>query len=470
MNLFNDLTRQLEDFVPLTPGKVKMYNCGPTVYDYFHLGNARAFATFDTLRRYLEYRGYDVTYVQNFTDIDDKMIQRAQRENTTVGDLAERFIGEYFRDADNLNIRRADFHPRATETIDEIVAMVAQLVDKGFAYEAEDGVYFDVARMDDYGRLSHHNLDELEEGASERLRDDSGKRGPFDFILWKKQRPGEPSWPSPWGAGRPGWHIECSAMVRKYLGETIDIHGGGQDLLFPHHENEIAQSESANGKPLARYWLHNGYINVDHVKMAKSTGNFFRVRDLTEQFDPMALRLFILGGHYRMPFNFSLDLISASQAGWQRIRTCRENLAFVLSGPRGSESEHDLSLEETAAECRRVFITAMDADLNTADALAAVFDLVRAINTAIAGTSGGQSLRRAGAMLDDLLDVLGLIKPEENSRDVPIPSEILALVKERARAKQERDFQKADRLRERILSLGFTVVDTPQGPKVTPAS
>ena len=305
MRIFNTQTRAKETFEPLEPGHVKIYICGPTVYNYFHLGNARPFITYDTLRRYLEYRGYRVTYVQNFTDIDDKMINKANTEGITIRELADRFIKEYFHDADRLNIRRATHHPRATDSMPVIIDMITKLVDKGFAYETDDGVYFDVAKMPDYGKLSHHNLDELESGASERVSQDAEKQNRLDFALWKKKKPSEPFWPSPWGDGRPGWHIECSAMVKEYLGETIDIHGGGQDLVFPHHENEIAQSECANGKPFARFWMHNGFINIDQEKMSKSAGNFFTVRDLTSHHDYLVLRFFILGGHYRMPINFS---------------------------------------------------------------------------------------------------------------------------------------------------------------------
>ncbi|NCC77476.1 MAG: cysteine--tRNA ligase, partial [Clostridia bacterium] len=332
MRIFNTETRSKEELKTIEPGKVKMYVCGPTVYNFFHLGNARPFITYDTFRRFLLYRGYRVDYVQNFTDIDDKMIKRANEEGITVRELADRFIHEYFKDADGLNIKRATVHPRATETMDEIIAIIKTLEDKGYAYATEDGVYFDTDKFAAYGKLSHHKLDELEAGASDRLgSSDQGKRHPMDFALWKFKKPGEPAWDSPWGEGRPGWHIECSAMVRKHLGETIDIHGGGQDLVFPHHENEIAQSEAANGKPFAHYWMHNGFINVDQEKMSKSAGNFFTVRDLVQQFSYDVLRFFMLTGHYRMPINFSAELLTAAQNGWERIKTCVENLDFAAS-------------------------------------------------------------------------------------------------------------------------------------------
>ncbi len=469
LKLYNTQSREKEIFEPLEPGKVKMYVCGPTVYNYFHLGNARPFITYDTLRRYLEYRGYQVTYVQNFTDIDDKMINRARADGITIKQLADRFIDEYFIDADKLNIRRATVHPRATECMPMIIGMIETLVAKGFAYETEDGVYFDVSRQPDYGKLSHHNLDDLESGASERVSGETDKRNSMDFALWKKKKENEPYWPSPWGDGRPGWHIECSAMIRQYLGVTIDIHGGGQDLIFPHHENEIAQSEAANGKPFVRYWLHNGFINVDQEKMSKSAGNFFTVRDLSQQFDYLVLRFFMLGGHYRMPINFTAELLTAAQNGWNRIKTCLENLDFVAGHaaekPEGAEAEAvSEALDKACADYRQAFIEAMDDDLNTADALAAIFELVRQANTAAAcpGIDAGV-LRRAGKTLAELLDVLGLRPAEETA----VPEAIMALVAARIAAKKAKDFPKADAIRAEIQQMGYIVADTPQGPKVS---
>jgi cysteinyl-tRNA synthetase len=471
IRIFNTQTRRKEELQPIEPGKVKMYVCGPTVYNYFHLGNARPFITYDTFRRFLEYRGYAVAYVQNFTDIDDKMINKAREEGITVRELADRYITEYFKDADGLNIRRATVHPRATESIEEIIAIISTLFEKGYAYLGEDGVYFDTAKFEGYGKLSHHKLEDLEAGASDRLSGEQGKRNAMDFALWKLQKPGEPSWPSPWGEGRPGWHIECSAMIREHLGETIDIHGGGQDLVFPHHENEIAQSEAANGKPFVHYWLHNGFINVDQEKMSKSVGNFFTVRDLVQHFDYDVLRFFMLTGHYRMPINFSTELLSAAQNGWMRIKTCVENLDFVAANPH-SDATDAAAVQDAAAslaadcsKAREDFIAAMDDDLNTADALAAIFELVRAANTA-ATVPGipAEALQTASATLRELLDVLGLVPTREQS----IPAAVLTLVEERTSAKKARDFALADQLRKQVLEMGYEIKDTPQGPKVSP--
>lgn len=470
MRVFNTQTRQKEELVPMEPGHFKIYVCGPTVYNYFHLGNARPFITYDTLRRYLEYRGNKVSYVQNFTDIDDKMIRRANDEGITVRQLADRFIEEYFKDADKLGIKRATVHPRATDCIDEMVDMIKTLKEKDFAYVGDDGVYFDMSKFEGYGKLSHHNLEELEAGASDRLQGDGGKRNPMDFALWKFRKPDEPFWPSPWGEGRPGWHIECSAMVRKYLGVTIDVHGGGQDLIFPHHENEIAQSEAANGKPFVNYWLHNGFINVDQEKMSKSTGNFFTVRDLVTEFDYQVLRFFMLSGHYRMPINFSSELLTAAQNGWERIKTCVEHLAFVAqSAPvqaAGNDAVHaEKALKSAIEQYQQEFVEAMDDDLNTADALAAIFEMVRAANSAaaVSGVSVG-ILKDAAGRLREWLDVLGLNPDSDKSE---IPQEIMDLVGARVKAKQKRDFARADQLRQAIQDKGYQVTDTPQGPKVT---
>ncbi len=468
MRLYNTQSREKEEFVPLEAGHARIYVCGPTVYNLFHLGNARPFITYDTLRRYLEYRGCKVTYVQNFTDIDDKMINKANAEGITIRELADRYIAEYYHDADLLNIRRATFHPRATDSMPMILQMIGTLMDKGYAYETEDGVYFDVQKMPDYGKLSHQVLEDLETGASERGGLDSGKQNNLDFALWKKKKEGEPFWPSPWGEGRPGWHIECSAMNKEFLGDTIDIHGGGQDLIFPHHENEIAQSECANGKPFVRYWLHNGFINIDQEKMSKSTGNFFTVRDLTQQFEYIVLRFFMLGGHYRMPINFSSDLLTAAQNGWTRIRTCLENLEFLIGqAPEKAVGPAASTAAELAVARQRFqqdFIDAMDEDLNTADALAAIFELVRAANTAATDPGlDAESIRLTLNLLQELLDVLGLRQKSENS----IPAEILALVEARTQAKQQRDFKQADAIRAEIMDKGYTVMDTAQGPKVS---
>jgi len=471
MRLFNTLAREKEEFVPLEPGRVRMYACGPTVYNLFHIGNARAFVTFDTLRRFLEYRGFQVEFVQNFTDIDDRMIQRARDEGITVAELAERNIAEYYVDADGLNVRRPTIQPRATETIGEIVSLITTLVDRGYAYETSDGVYFDVSKDPDYGKLSHHNLEDLKTGASDRGDLGEEKRNPMDFAVWKKKKEGEPSWPSPWGEGRPGWHIECSAMIRKTLGETIDIHCGGQDLVFPHHENEIAQSECASGKPFVRYWVHNGFITVDDEKMSKSLGNFFTVRDVAKRFPYPVIRFFLLSAHYRMPINYNYDMMVAARNGLQRIRNCVENLAFVTATGETSGDMDDtgsLQLTEAGKVARDRFVQALEDDLNTADALAAVFDLVRAANTAAASNEpvSMESLRGAEMRIRELCDVLGIdLAPDKEE----IPEEILRMVEERTDAKKARDYALADRLRDQVKAQGFVIEDTPQGPKVSRA-
>ena len=470
MKIYNTQAREKQVFEPLEKGVVKMYVCGPTVYNFFHLGNARPFITYDTLRRYFEYRGLKVKYVQNFTDIDDKMIAKANSEGISVRELADRFIEEYFHDADRLNIKRADAHPRATDCIPTILAMIETLIKKEYAYVSSSGVYFDVSKKEGYGKLSHHKLEDLTAGGSERVSTDEEKRNNADFALWKFKKPDEPAWDSPWGEGRPGWHIECSAMVKSYLGDTIDIHGGGQDLVFPHHENEIAQSEAANDKPFARYWMHNGFINIDHAKMSKSTGNFFTVRDLVKKFDYRILRFFMLSGHYRMPINFSDDLLKASENGWQRIETCLDNLLFISqSAPEQNEGqaakEAAKTLEDACATAKQDFIEAMDDDLNTADGLAAIFELVRAANTAATQIGLSKSSLLAPVdLIQELLDVLGISYKKQDA----VPEEIYILLEKRTSAKKNKDFALADQLRDQIGALGFQVEDTPQGPKVVP--
>lgn len=466
MKVFNTLTRRKEEFVPLHEGKVGIYSCGPTVYNYFHLGNARPFITFDTLRRYLEYKGYDVTFVQNFTDIDDKMISGAKAEGVTVKQLADRYIDAYFEDAHGLNIEDATYHPRATECIDDIIDMVKTLVDKGYAYPAKDGVYFSVKKFPNYTCLSHFDMDDLRQNVRKDVMSESGKKDPADFALWKFKKPGEPFWPSPWGDGRPGWHIECSAMSRKYLGESIDIHSGGKDLIFPHHENEIAQSEAASGKPFVKYWMHNGFITIDNQKMSKSEGNFFLVRELAEKYGYMPIRLFMLNSHYRSPINFSTDLIESAASAYTRIETTLKNLDFVLAkdidAPADKEKEQAESLAQDAKQAQEQFETAMDDDLNTADALGSVFELVRKINIALSEPASRSGLEQAGKMLTTLLDVLGLSFKLEDD----IPQEILDLAKARTEAKKQRDFAEADRLRDLIHEKGYKITDTPQGPHI----
>ncbi len=460
-----------EEFVPMEEGKVKMYACGPTVYNFFHLGNARPFITFDTLRRYLEYRGYDVTFCQNFTDIDDKMINKANEEGTTVKEIADRYIAEYYKDADALGILRPTFQPRATETMDEIIALISDLMEKGYAYIIEgDGVYYDVPKFKEYGKLSHYNLEDLQAGGGERGASYEGKKNPADFALWKFKKEGEPFWNSPWGEGRPGWHIECSAMNRKYLGKTIDIHGGGQDLIFPHHENEIAQSEAANGCTFARYWMHNAFVNVDNEKMSKSLGNFFTVRDIVEKFPYEVIRFFILSGHYRMPINFSDELLKAAQNGLERIMTAVESSDFILANASGLHPEDAAAKElaDATSEAKASFIANMDDDMNTADAITSVYTLVRVLNTHLTAKDVSEKeIKAAADMICELMNVLGLDVRAILKKDSGIPSEVMDLVNQRVEAKKNKDFAKADALRDQVSAMGYQIKDTPQGPQVT---
>ena len=460
-----------EEFVPMEEGKVKMYACGPTVYNFFHLGNARPFVTFDTLRRYLEYRGYHVTFCQNFTDIDDKMINKANEEGTTVKEIADRYIAEYYKDADALGILRPTFQPRATETMDEIIALISDLMEKGYAYIIEgDGVYYDVPKFKEYGKLSHYNLEDLQAGGGERGASYEGKKNPADFALWKFKKEGEPFWNSPWGEGRPGWHIECSAMNRKYLGKTIDIHGGGQDLIFPHHENEIAQSEAANGCTFARYWMHNAFVNVDNEKMSKSLGNFFTVRDIVEKFPYEVIRFFILSGHYRMPINFSDELLKAAQNGLERIMTAVESSDFILANASGLHPEDAAAKElaDATSGAKASFIANMDDDMNTADAITSVYTLVRVLNTHLTAKDVSEKeIKAAADMICELMNVLGLDVRAILKKDSGIPSEVMDLVNQRVEAKKNKDFAKADALRDQVSAMGYQIKDTPQGPQVT---
>ncbi len=461
MQIYNTMTRKKEELVPLVPGRISMYACGPTVYNYFHIGNARPFIVFDTLRRYLEYRGYEVAFVQNFTDIDDKMIRRANEEGITVQELGERFIAEYYRDADALGVERATENPRATQHIAEIIHLVQTLIEKGHAYPADNGdVYFSVRSYPSYGKLSGQNIDDLENGA--RVDPTEQKRDPLDFALWKGEKPGEPSWDSPWGKGRPGWHIECSAMSMAILGESFDIHGGGQDLIFPHHENEIAQSEAATGKPFARYWMHNGYINVDNQKMSKSLGNFFTVRDIAKEFDLEAVRMFMLSVHYRNPVNFSRDLIRQAETALTRLRTARERLA---EAQRGKATAEDAAWIASLADVRARFESAMDDDLNTADAIGVLFDFARACNTFVTEPRGGEAIDAAAKLFDELVGVLGLL---QHKREAAASDEAMQLLEERQQARKARDFARADAIRDQLRQLGFAVEDTAQGPKLKP--
>lgn len=459
MKLYNTLTKTKEEFVPLHPGEVRMYSCGPTVYNYFHIGNARPFIIFDVFRRYMEYKGYKVTFVQNFTDIDDKMIQRAKEEGITVKELAEKFIEEYFKDADALGIRRADYHPRATEHIDDIIEFIQKLMDKGLAYQAGNDVYFDTSAYEDYGKLSGQSLEDLEMGA--RIDINEAKKNPMDFVLWKGQKPGEPAWDSPWGPGRPGWHIECSVMSTKYLGETIDIHSGGQDLIFPHHENEIAQSEGLTGKPFARYWLHNGYINVDNRKMSKSLGNFFTVRDIIKEFDPEVVRLFMLSSHYRNPINFSRELLEQEQSALERLYNAKHNLEYLLeSAPDRPADEEEKQFLDKLPRFVKDFEEAMEDDINTADAVGVIFDLVREINTSIKGGQAAETIRAALYTLTKLTDILGLLAKDTRQK---LDSEIEALIEKREQARKEKNWALADKIRDELKEQGIILEDTPQG-------
>ena len=459
MKIFNTLTRTKDELVPITPGEVKIYACGPTVYNYIHIGNARPLCVFDVLRRYLEWRGYKVNFVQNFTDIDDKLIKKANEEGITVPEVAERYIKEFWVDAKGLNVREATTHPRATENIDEIQRIISELVEKGYAYTAGGDVYFRSKKFDQYGKLSHQPLEDLEAGA--RIATDDIKEDPMDFCLWKGAKPGEPHWESPWGDGRPGWHIECSAMAEKYLGKTIDIHCGGLDLIFPHHENEIAQSECANGCDFAHYWMHNGFINVDNHKMSKSLGNFFTVRDVAEKYGYEPIRYLMISSQYRGPINYSIDIIEQGKNALERLYTCRNNIDFALQSAADG-GEIPAFIEERKQE----FITAMDDDLNTADALAAVFTLVRDINTTIANGAGKDTLTACANVFDELTGVLGLVY---NRKTEALDSEIEELIAKRTEARKARDFKTADQIRDQLKEMGIILEDTPQGVKWTRA-
>ena len=461
MQIFNTMTRQKEEFTPQKEGEYRIYVCGPTVYNYIHIGNARPMIVFDTLRRYLEYCGNKVYYVSNITDIDDKLIKKGQEEGTSMQEVARKFEAEYIKDSDGLNVKTPTVRPRATEHIGEIIGIVKDLVESGHAYVARNGdVYFRVKSDPGYGKLSHLNLDDLESGNRElRSRmDDDLKEDPADFAVWKAAKPGEPYWESPWGHGRPGWHIECSAMARKHLGKTIDLHAGGQDLIFPHHENEIAQSECANGCEFARYWMHNGFINVDNQKMSKSLHNFFTVRDVANLYGYEPIRYFMLTAGYRMPLNYTVDLIESCKNSLERLYTCRENLDFALSK---TDFGTDETLKEKAAEARTKFCTAMDDDLNTPDALAAVFDLVKEINT-LSAASSKAALETAAAAFDEITGVLGLLY---NRKKESLDDEIEELIAQRQQARKEKYFALADKIRDDLKARGIVLLDTPQGVK-----
>jgi len=464
MKLFNTLTRQKDEFVPIEEGKVKMYSCGPTVYNYFHIGNARPFIIFDTLRRYLEYKGYEVTFVQNFTDIDDKMINKANELGITVKELADEYIAEYFTDAVGLGIHKASYHPRATENIDAIIDIIKNLEDNGYAYNIDGNVYYSTKKFKDYGKLSHQPLEDLESGARIEVTED--KRDPMDFALWKKQKPGEPAWESPWGMGRPGWHIECSAMANKFLAKTIDIHSGGQDLIFPHHENEIAQSEAANGCCFANYWVHNGYINVDNKKMSKSLGNFFTVRDVAKEFDYEVIRFFMLSAHYRSPINFSHSLMESAKSALERIYTCIDTLKFLLSSCTADRiKEEEAEVKAAFDGYKQKFIAAMEDDLNTADAISELFEIVAEANKKLTAESepSKEIIEYALGMLSELGGVLGLL----GKTDDGVPAEVQAMLDERQAARQAKDWAKSDEIRDKLKELGYAVKDTAKGQQIT---
>ena len=459
MKIFNTLTREKEEFKPITEGEVKIYACGPTVYNYIHIGNARPICVFDVLRRYLEYRGYKVTFVQNFTDIDDKIIKKANEEGTDYKTVSEKYIEEFWKDAKGLNFRPATVHPKATENIDKIIEIVSGLIENGHAYAVDGDVYFSPKTFPEYGKLSHQPLEELEAGA--RIMVGDIKRDPMDFALWKAAKPGEPYWDSPWGKGRPGWHIECSAMVRRYLGETIDIHCGGQDLIFPHHENEIAQSECFTGKPFAHYWMHNGYINVDNVKMSKSLGNFFTVRDVAEKYGYEPIRYLMISSSYRSPINYSVDIIEQCKASLQRLYTCRDGIDFEIKNAPDGELDENIKAQFD----KRVeqFIKAMDDDLNTADGIAAVFELARDINTLVVGKGVTKATAEyAAKIFDELTGVLGLVY---NRKTETLDEDIDAMIEARTKARKEKNWAEADRIRDELKAMGIVLEDTTQGVK-----
>ena len=461
MRIYNTLTRRKEELKTITDGEVKIYACGPTVYNYIHIGNSRPLCVFDTLRRYLEYRGYKVNFVQNFTDIDDKIIKQAIEEYSDYKTVSEKYIKEFWTDAKGLNFREATVHPKATENIDEIINIISTLVETGYAYPVENGdVYFSPKKFSGYGKLSHQPLEELEAGA--RINIGELKREPMDFALWKGAKPGEPYWESPWGKGRPGWHIECSAMIHRFLGNTIDIHCGGQDLIFPHHENEIAQSECCNGVPFAHYWMHNGYINVDNVKMSKSLGNFFTVRDVAEKYGYEPIRYLMISSQYRSPINYSVDIIEQCKASLQRLYTCRNNLDFALENATDIVPENAEEIKKQLDSRREQFIEAMDDDLNTADGISAVFELVKDINVNVIDSKSAELIKYAIDLFDELTNVLGLVYNRDTGS---LDEEIEKLIEARQNARKEKNWAEADRIRDELKAQGIVLEDTPQGVK-----
>ncbi|MBO4373601.1 MAG: cysteine--tRNA ligase [Lachnospiraceae bacterium] len=465
MKIYNTLTRRLEDFKPINEGKVSMYVCGPTVYNLIHIGNARPMIVFDTFRRYMTYRGFEVNYVSNFTDVDDKIIKAANDEGVDSKEISERYIKECKKDMEGLNVMPATTHPKATEEIGGMIDMIQTLIDKGHAYVAKDGtVYYRTASFKEYGKLSHKNIDDLEGGHRDiKVTGSEGKEDMLDFVLWKPKKEGEPYWTSPWCDGRPGWHIECSVMSKKYLGDAIDIHAGGEDLIFPHHENEIAQSEAANGVPFAHYWMHNAFLNIDNKKMSKSLGNFFTVRDISEKYDLQVLRFFMLSAHYRSPLNFSAQLMEAAKAGLERIRNCVADLDFKAGNAKDAEmSDAEKETLSKADALKQKYNEAMDDDLNTADAISVIFELVKLANTEAKSESSKAFIMRMKDILVELSGVLGLkVTVEKEALDVDIE----ALIEERQAARKNKDFARADEIRDELLQKGIVLKDTREGVK-----
>lgn len=462
MKIYNTMTRQKEELKPITNGIVNIYACGPTVYNYIHIGNARPICSFDVLRRYLTFRGYKVKYVQNFTDVDDKIIKKANEEGVSALEISEKYIAEYKKDAHGLNVMDADVHPKVTESMDIIIDIVKTLVDKGFAYESNGDVYFRTTKFKEYGKLSHMPIEDLQAGA--RIDISEHKENPLDFAVWKSAKPNEPYWDSPWGKGRPGWHIECSAMSRYYIGDTLDIHCGGQDLIFPHHENEIAQSECATGKTLANYWMHNGYINVDNVKMSKSLGNFFTVRDVAEKYGYEIIRYMMVQAHYRSPINYCKDLLDACKSSLERLYNCRDTLDRAIANAKsGTVTPEAENIFKTRKE---QFINAMEDDLNTADAISYIFELVRDLNTMSANAeTSKEQLQKGAELFNTLTDILGIVYNRKKQDE--IPQEILDLAEQRKLARKDKNFALADELRNKISELGYVIEETRQGTKIT---
>ncbi|MCR4868461.1 MAG: cysteine--tRNA ligase [Lachnospiraceae bacterium] len=463
MKIYNTLTKQKEEFVPIREGKVSMYVCGPTVYNYIHIGNARPMIMFDTVRRYFEYKGYDVNYVSNFTDVDDKIIKKANEEGVSAEEISKRYIEETKKDMEALHVRPASVHPLATQEIDGMIQMIETLIDKGFAYPVSDGtVYFAVRKFGEYGKLSHKDIDDLEGGHRNINVAGDEKRDPLDFVLWKPKKDGEPYWESPWCQGRPGWHIECSVMSKHYLGDTIDIHAGGEDLIFPHHENEIAQSEAANGAEFAHYWMHNGFLNIDNKKMSKSLGNFFTVRDIQEKYDLQVLRFFMLSAHYRSPLNFSAELMASAKSGLERIRTAGDRLLELKEQASGQLTEEEQNLLQGAAEYIKKFEAAMEDDFNTADAVSAIFELVKYANTHVTDQSSKELVEKIYQMMQNLMNILGVdLTTEEDDLDAHVQE----MIAKRQQARKDKDFALADQIRDQLLAEGIQLLDTREGVK-----